>query len=80
MPRFPATGFSARYSIASWLSCEPFMLSPAFISKLEKLFPSDRLYADPVDCFAYAYDNSRKLFPPDAVVFPIDATEIQALV
>ena len=56
------------------------MLSPAFISELEKLFPSDRLYADPVDCFAYAYDNSRKLFPPDAVVFPIDATEIQALV
>lgn len=56
------------------------MLSAAFIRDLEKLFPPGRLYTDPVDCFAYAYDNSRKLFPPDAVVFPTSAAEIQALV
>ncbi len=56
------------------------MLSPDFIGELGNLLPPDRVYTDPVDCFAYAYDNSRKLFPPDAVVFPRSATEVQALV
>ena len=56
------------------------MLSATHIAQLGKLFPPDRVYTDPVDCYAYAYDNTRKVFPPDAVVFPLSALEIQAAV
>jgi D-lactate dehydrogenase len=35
---------------------------------------------DPVDCYAYAYDNSRNFRPPQAVVFPLNAEEVQAVV
>lgn len=56
------------------------MLSATHIAQLGKLFPPDRVYTDPVDCYAYAYDNTRKVFPPDAVVFPLSALEVQAAV
>lgn len=55
------------------------MLSPELLKDLHKLLPSERLYADPTDCYAYAYDNSRKIFPPDVVAFPITAEEVQAI-
>lgn len=42
--------------------------------------PSDRLLTDPVDCYAYAYDNSRKVFPPEAVAFSVSAAEVQTIV
>lgn len=51
-----------------------------FITGLAALLPADRLYTDPVDCYTYAYDNSRKIFPPDAVVFPLSAPEIQQII
>lgn len=35
---------------------------------------------DPVDCYAYAYDNSRNFRPPLAVVFPLSAEEVQNVV
>lgn len=50
------------------------------IAHLSHLFPADRLFTDPVDCYAYAYDNSRNFRPPWAVVFPLDAEEVQAVV
>jgi D-lactate dehydrogenase len=56
------------------------MLPVSFISRLRNLLPSDRLLTDPVDCYAYAYDNSRKFFPPDAVAFSVSAIEVQAIV
>jgi D-lactate dehydrogenase len=56
------------------------MLSATHIAQLDKLFPPDRIYTDPVDCYAYAYDNTRKVFPPDAVVFPLSTLEVQAAV
>ncbi|MDE2367124.1 MAG: FAD-binding protein [Betaproteobacteria bacterium] len=56
------------------------MLTRAFISRLGELFPDDRIYSDPADCYAYAYDNSRKIFPPGAVVFPVTAEEVKAVV
>ncbi|MBA4142587.1 MAG: FAD-binding protein [Nitrosospira sp.] len=56
------------------------MLQPDCIARLGELLPSNRFYTDPVDCYAYAYDNSRKLFPPDAVIFPVTAQEVQAVV
>lgn len=56
------------------------MLASDVVKRLNHLLPVDRFYTDPVDCLVYGYDNSRKLFPPDAVVFPIDADEVSAIV
>ncbi len=56
------------------------MLTRSFICQLSGLLPKDRILTDPVDCYAYAYDNSRKVFPPEAVVFPIDAEEVKAII
>jgi D-lactate dehydrogenase len=55
------------------------MVSQEFVAQLHSLIPADRVFTDPVDCFAYAYDNSRKVFPPDAVVFPLTGLEVQAV-
>lgn len=56
------------------------MLPERFLQKLKALLPPDRLFTDPVDCFAYSYDNSRKIFPPEAVAFPLSAEEVQTIV
>jgi D-lactate dehydrogenase len=53
------------------------MLPLDLIADLLNIFPPDRLYTDPVDCYSYAYDNSRKIFPPDAVLFPLTADEVK---
>lgn len=52
------------------------MLPPELIAKIHKLIPSDRIYTDPVECYTYAYDNSRKIFPPETVIFPATTEEI----
>lgn len=51
-----------------------------FLARLKSLFPAERCYLDVVDRYAYSYDNSRKIFLPDAVVFPLDAEEIRELI
>jgi D-lactate dehydrogenase len=56
------------------------MLAPDILAGLTGILPEERLFTDPVDCYAYAYDNSRRFFPPQAVVFPLSAQEIQAIV
>ncbi|SDY57892.1 FAD-binding oxidoreductase [Nitrosomonas sp. Nm33] len=56
------------------------MLPLEFIAQLYELFPPERIYTDPVECYTYAYDNSRKIFPPDAVVFPLTTEEVVAVV
>lgn len=56
------------------------MLPADLRKQLDRIFPPERFFTDPVDCYAYAYDNSRKIFPPDAVVFPLSAEEIQQTV
>jgi D-lactate dehydrogenase len=53
------------------------MLPSALLADLQAAFPPERFYTDPADCYAYAYDNSRKIFPPDAVLFPANAQEVQ---
>ncbi len=53
---------------------------PEIISALQAQFPPERLLTDPVDCYAYAYDNSRNFKPPLAVIFPLTAEEVQAAV
>lgn len=55
------------------------MLPIDFITQLHALLPPERIYTDPVECYSYAYDNSRKIFPPEAVVFPLTIEEIQAI-
>lgn len=56
------------------------MLPPLLLTELSHAFPAERFYTDPVDCYAYAYDNSRKIFPPDAVLFPVTTAEVQHIV
>jgi D-lactate dehydrogenase len=56
------------------------MNSSALLSSLQSQFPADRLFIDPVDCYAYSYDNSRNFKPPIAVVFPLTVEEVQAVV
>lgn len=46
---------------------------------LLRLLPADRVTTDPVDCYAYSYDNSRNFRPPQAVVFPLSTEEVQAV-
>jgi D-lactate dehydrogenase len=56
------------------------MLPANLLSELQRTFPPDRFYTDPVDCYSYAYDNSRKIFPPDAVLFPLTTKEVRQIV
>ncbi|MBY0577855.1 MAG: FAD-binding protein [Burkholderiales bacterium] len=51
-----------------------------FLAGLGSLFPPARCHTDIADCYAYSYDNSRKIFPPGAVVFPVDAEEVRSLI
>ena len=53
------------------------LLSPNFVAQLRSLLPVERVLTDTVDCFAYAYDNSRRFCPPDVVVFPVTGLEVQ---
>lgn len=56
------------------------MLSANLLTELQRTFPPDRFYTDPVDCYSYAYDNSRKIFPPEAVLFPLTTEEVRQIV
>ncbi len=56
------------------------MSSADFLSKLTQLLPAAQVYTDPVDCYAYAYDNSRIFHSPIAVVFPLNVEEVQAVI
>jgi D-lactate dehydrogenase len=56
------------------------MLDTALALRLRSILDRGRLFTDAVDCYAYAYDNTRKIFPPDAVVFPESAEEVRAVV
>ncbi|MDP1597087.1 MAG: FAD-linked oxidase C-terminal domain-containing protein [Methylotenera sp.] len=56
------------------------MATTEFLEKLTQLLPKDRVFTDPVDCYAYAYDNSRNYHSPIAVVFPLNVEEVQAVI
>lgn len=55
-------------------------MNSGLIVDLQQLLPPDRLYTDSVDCYAYAYDNSRNYHAPVAVVFPINIAEVASIV
>lgn len=52
----------------------------SFLAELNRLLPHNRVYTDPVDCYAYAYDNSRNYHSPIAVVFPLTIEEVQSVI
>ena len=56
------------------------MLSREFSRRLQQVLPVQNLFTDPVDCYAYSYDNTRKTYPPEMVAFPTDATQVQVIV
>ncbi|MGH8743554.1 MAG: FAD-binding oxidoreductase, partial [Burkholderiales bacterium] len=56
------------------------MLPDQFLHRLKALLPKESLYTDPVDCYAYSYDNTRRIFPPEAVVFPGDTAQVREII
>ena len=55
-------------------------LPPDFLAALEAVLGKGNLLTDPVDCYAYSYDNSRKFFPPQAVAFVTESRQVQEAV
>ncbi|MFZ3087722.1 MAG: FAD-linked oxidase C-terminal domain-containing protein [Methylotenera sp.] len=56
------------------------MANSVFLNSISAVLPKDRVYTDPVDCYAYAYDNSRNYHAPIAVVFPLTIEEVQSVI
>jgi D-lactate dehydrogenase len=56
------------------------MLPREFLRRLQQVLPAQDIYTDPVDCYAYSYDNTRKIFPPEAVAFPTEAAQVRGIV
>lgn len=50
------------------------------LAELQQWLPADRLLTDAVDCYAYAYDNSRKYAAPAAVAFALSTAEVARIV
>ena len=55
-------------------------MNSGLIVDLQQLLPPERLFTDPVDCYAYAYDNSRNYHAPVAVVFPLRIEEVASII
>ena len=55
-------------------------MNSGLIVDLQQLLPPERLFTDPVDCYAYAYDNSRNYHSPIAVVFPLNIEEVASII
>ena len=55
-------------------------MSVALIQALNQILPQQRVFTDPVDCYAYAYDNSRNYHSPIAVVFPLNIEEVASVI
>ena len=55
-------------------------LPPALLDTLRGLFPNDGFADGQAERIAYSYDNSRRHALPDAVVFPTEHAQVEALV
>ena len=55
-------------------------LPPALLNLLQETFPPEALSTAEAERLAYAYDNSRLNALPDAVVFPTEHAQVEALV
>lgn len=56
------------------------MLPTDFLFRLKASLPPEALLLDSAECYAYGYDNSRKVFLPQAVALPTEGAQVQALV
>jgi D-lactate dehydrogenase len=56
------------------------MLPAAFLTRLGAIVGTDNLLTDEASCYTYGYDNSRKIFPPQAVVFATCSEAVQQVV
>ncbi|KQX97537.1 dimethylmenaquinone methyltransferase [Rhodanobacter sp. Root480] len=55
-------------------------LPPALLDSLRSTFPADAFAIGEAERIAYSYDNSRRHALPDAVVFPTEHAQVEALV
>jgi len=55
-------------------------LAPTLLDSLCSIFPADALAIGEAERIAYSYDNSRRHALPDAVVFPTEHAQVEALV
>jgi D-lactate dehydrogenase len=55
-------------------------LPPALLTTLHSTFPANALAIGEAERIAYSYDNSRRHALPDAVVFPTEHAQVEALV
>jgi D-lactate dehydrogenase len=55
-------------------------LSREFLTRLGAIVGDGKLLTDEASCYVYGYDNSRKVFPPQAVVFATSSEEVQQVV
>ncbi|MBD8873470.1 FAD-linked oxidase C-terminal domain-containing protein [Rhodanobacter sp. DHB23] len=55
-------------------------LAPAMLDRLHEIFPPGAASVAEAERLAYAYDNSRLNALPDAVVFPTEHAQVEALV
>jgi D-lactate dehydrogenase len=56
------------------------MLATLFLDTLRTIFATDALAVGEAERIAYSYDNSRQHALPDAVVFPTEHAQVEALV
>ena len=55
-------------------------LPATLLAQLREIFPDDALASGEAERIAYSYDNSRQHALPDAVVFPTEHAQVEALV
>lgn len=65
-------------NMASFMSGEH-TLDKSFLKRLRDIFTAERLSIEPVDLLTYAYDATKKEYPPHVVVWPETDEEIAAL-
>jgi D-lactate dehydrogenase len=56
------------------------MLPAKFLTRLAAIAGEGNLLTSEADCYVYGYDNSRKIFPPEAVFFASSAASIQSAI
>src|SRR5574340_821141 len=56
------------------------MLNPEFLTRLGAIVGAENLLTDAASCLVYGYDNSRKIFPPEAVAFATTTAAVQQIV
>jgi len=56
------------------------MLNPEFLTRLGAIVGAENLLTDAASCLVYGYDNSRKIFPPEAVAFAATTAAVQAII